>query len=136
MAKATARGKRKSRHIIRKIIVTLLVLALLGAGGLYAYDKLKQEYTVTYDGYTATVGTISNSLSFSGTLQFIDSKTYTASSSTTVREIYVQAGDAVKKGQNLLRLTNGKTFTADFDGKVNTVREFPAGVGRKRQETL
>ena len=118
---ATGGKKRKPRHIFRKIILTLLVLGVLGLGGLYAHDKLKQEYTVTYDGYTATVGTISNSLSFSGSLQLIDSKTYTASSSTSVREIFVKEGDRVKKGQNLLRLTNGKTYTADFDGKVNVI---------------
>ena len=136
MAKAAGKGKKKSRHIFRKIILTLIILVILGLGGLYAYDQLKQEYTVTYDGYTATVGTISNSLSFSGTLQLIDSKTYTASSATSVREVFVQAGDTVKKGQNLLRLTNGKTFTADFDGKVNTVSVAAGDEVTKEQELM
>lgn len=134
MAKAS--GRKKSRHIFRKIILALITLVILGLGGLYAYDKLKQEYTVTYDAYTATVGTISNSLSFSGTLQLIDSKTYTAASSTTVRSVYVRAGDNVKKGQNLLRLANGKTFTADFDGRVNTVSVAPGDEVTKEQELL
>ena len=136
MAKAAGKGKKKSRHIFRKIILTLIILVILGLGGLYAYDQLKQEYTVTYDGYTATVGTISNSLSFSGTLQLIDSKTYTASSATSVREVFVQAGDTVKKGQNLLRLTNGKTFTADFDGKVNTISVAAGDEVTKEQELM
>ena len=136
MAKAAGKGKKKSRHIFRKIILTLIILVILGLGGLYAYDQLKQEYTVTYDGYTATVGTISNSLSFSGTLQLIDSKTYTASSATSVREVFVQAGDTVKKGQNLLRLTNGKIFTADFDGKVNTVSVAAGDEVTKEQELM
>ncbi|MBR1585872.1 MAG: HlyD family efflux transporter periplasmic adaptor subunit [Clostridia bacterium] len=120
MAKSRSKSK-KPRHILRKIILTLVLIVALGLGGLYAYDKLQQEYTVTYDTYTATVGTISNSLSFSGTLQLIDSKTYTVSSSTGVRALYVTEGQAVKKGDRLLTLTNGKTFTADFDGRVNVI---------------
>ena len=118
---AKAAGKKKSRHIIRKIIISLILIAALGLGGLYAYDKLKEEYTVTYDSYNATVGSISNSLSFSGTLQLVNSKTYTAGSSTTVSAIYVKAGDTVKEKQKLVRLANGKTYTADFDGKVNVI---------------
>ncbi len=120
MTKKTGKGK-KPRHLIRKIVLSLLLIAALGLGGLYFYDNLKQEYTVTYDEYNASIGTISNSLSFSGTFQLIDSKTYTASSSTSVRALYVQAGQKVKKGEKLITLANGKTYTADFDGKVNVV---------------
>ena len=48
-------GKRWKR-ILRRIIVTVLILAILGLGGWYAVDKLRAEYTVTYDTYTATIG--------------------------------------------------------------------------------
>ena len=117
----TAGKSKKPKHLIRKIILSLVLIAILGFAGLYFYDSLKQEYTVTYDAYNASIGTISNSLSFSGTFQLIDSKTYTASSSTSVRTLYVQAGQKVKKGDKLITLANGKTYTADFDGKVNVV---------------
>ena len=120
MARKAAKGNKK-RHPIRKIVLTVLILLALALGGLTVYDKLKQEYTVTYDGYTATVGTISNSLSFSGSLQLIDSKTYSASSSSTVRAVYVKEGQTVKEGDRLITLLNGKTYTADFDGRVNVV---------------
>ena len=120
MAKAAGKSK-KSRHLVRKILLTLILILILGLGGLYAYDRLRQEYTVTYDGYTATVGTLSNSLSFSGSLQLIDSKTYTASSASSVRALYVAEGQAVKKGDKLITLANGRSYTADFDGKVNVI---------------
>ena len=120
MAKAADKSK-KSRHLVRKILLTLILILILGLGGLYAYDRLRQEYTVTYDGYTATVGTLSNSLSFSGSLQLIDSKTYTASSASSVRALYVAEGQAVKKGDKLITLANGRSYTADFDGKVNVI---------------
>lgn len=113
-------GKRKKR-ILRRILVTLLILILLGGIGIYTWAKLKDQYTVTYDEYTATTGTISNSLSFSGSLALRDSATYTASSAGTVRNVYVAAGDSVKKGDKLVRLSNGSTSTADFDGRVNLV---------------
>ena len=117
---AKSKPKRK-RHILRKILITLLVLALLAAGVLYAYVSLREKYTVTYTGYTATTGSISNALSFSGSLQLIDNKTYTASSDTTVRAVYVAVGDEVREGDRLMRLANGETLKADFDGRVNTL---------------
>ena len=113
-------GKRWKR-VLRRIIVTVLILAILGLGGWYAVDKLRAEYTVTYDTYTATIGSISNALSFSGSMALVNSKTYSASADTTVRTIYVSEGDTVTKGAKLMRLSSGETLTADFDGKVNQV---------------
>ena len=99
--------KRRRRRIVRKIITLAIVLALLAGAGWYGYGMLKQEYTVTYDGYTATIGSISNALNFSGSLQLIDSASYAASSNTSVRKVYVEAGQDVTEGDNLIRLGNG-----------------------------
>ena len=117
----TKKNGKKKKRILRKILVILIVLILLGGAGVYVWAKLKDKYTVTYDEYTATTGTISNSLSFSGSLALKDSATYTAGSSATVRNVYVANGDPVKKGDKLVRLSTGTTYTADFDGKVNIV---------------
>lgn len=113
--KQTKRWKRR----LKKFIIFLIVLIILAAAGLYAYDAMKKEYTVTYTPYTATIGTISNSLSFSGSLQLINNKTYQAASASTVKTVYVSEGDSVKKGDKLVRLANGESITADFDGRVN-----------------
>ena len=113
------RKAKRRKKILRRIILLVFLLALLGALGYVGYNRLKAEYTVTYQEYTATTGTISNSLSFSGTLQAVNNKTYTASGSSTVRNIYVSVGDDVKAGDKLLRLASGQTLTADFDGRVN-----------------
>jgi len=120
-AQVKEKKRKRRRKIIRRIITLILVLALFAAGGLYLYSGLKAEYTVNYKSYTAQTGTISNSLSFSGTLAAIDNKTYTASSSTTVRNVYVKEGDDVKEGDRLIKLANGQTLTAGFDGRVNQV---------------
>ena len=113
-------GKKKKR-ILRRILWTLALLVILAGAGIYTWAKLKDQYTVTYDEYTATTGTISNSLSFSGNLALRNSQTCTAAGNATVRNVYVKEGDSVKKGDRLVRLSTGTTFTADFDGKVNQV---------------
>ena len=115
------RKNRRRRRIVRKIVTLIVVLALLAGVGWYGYGMLKQEYSVTYDGYTATIGSISNSLSFSGSLQLIDSASYTSGASTTVRKVYVEAGQDVSEGDNLIRLSNGDSFKAEFDGRVNSL---------------
>ena len=114
--KAKTRGR-----ILRRIIVTILVLALLAGGAWIACRALKQEYSVTYQGYTATTGSISNALSFSGNLSLVSSESYSASSASTVRTVYVSAGDEVNEGDKLVRLANGQTVEAGLDGRVNAV---------------
>ncbi len=114
------RPKRK-RHLLRKLLVYVLALAVIAGAGYYAWSSLKSEYTVSYTGYTASIGSISNALSFSGSLNLIDSQTFSADSAAKVRAVYVSAGDDVKEGDKLMRLSNGDTITAEFDGRVNTI---------------
>lgn len=121
MSETTKKTGKKKKRLLRRILGIFAALVILGAAGLITWAKLRDKYTVTYDTYTATRGTISNSMSFSGSLALRDSATYTASSNATVRNVYVQNGDSVKKGERLVRLSNGSICTADFDGKVNMV---------------
>lgn len=109
----------KVKRWLKRIVAFFLILLLLLTAGYVLYSKLKAEYTITYDSYTASVGTISNSLSFSGSLQLIDNATYTASSASNVRNVYVSAGQNVKEGDKLLRLSSGQTVEAEFDGRIN-----------------
>lgn len=118
-------GKKKSpgkkKKIVRRIIILPLILLLAAGAVFFAWSKLKSEYRITYDPYTASTGTISNSLSFSGSMQLIDNMSYSPTSAATVRNVFVATGDTVKKGDKLIRLSNGDSFTADFNGKVNLV---------------
>ena len=113
--------KGRKRRIIKRIIWLIVILAILGGIGYVVYNKLRADYKVTYDPYTATTGSISNSLSFTGSMQLINSATYTASAETKVREIYVSVGDKVKQGAKLLRLSDGISIEAEFDGTVSAI---------------
>lgn len=105
--------------MVKRLFAALLLLVVLAAAGLYAYTKLQAEYTVTYQSFQAATGSISNALSFSGSLQLINEATYTAQSDSTVRSVYAQTGDAVVKGQKLLRMSDGQTVEAQFSGRIN-----------------
>ena len=113
--------KGRKRRILKKIIWTIIILAILGVIGWSVYSKLRADYKVTYDPYTATTGSISNSLSFSGSMQLIDSQTYTAPADAKIREIYVTAGQKVTDGTKLMRLSTGDTIEAEFDGTVSAI---------------
>ena len=111
------RGKK--RKTIRRIILALILVVILGGAAWLGIMSLRQEYTVTYDEYNATTGTISNALSFSGSLQARSNTTYTASSPATVRAVYVTREQDIKAGDALLRLSSGQTVEAEFEGRIN-----------------
>ena len=108
-AAGTKKKKRSRKKTVRRIIWTVVLLALLGTGAWLGYSKLRADYQVTYDAYTATTGSISNSLNFSGSMQLINSKAYTASGDQKVKEVYVSVGQKVAKGGKLIRLSGGET---------------------------
>lgn len=114
---------KKKKKIIKRLIIWFIVLLVLGIAGLMAWfvwiPQLKAEITVTYDTYTATIGTISNSLSFSGSVSVINSGYATASKAGTVRTLYVADGDNVKEGDKLARMSTGEIVRAPFDGTIN-----------------
>ena len=112
--------KRKRRWIKR--IAWLVILALLGCGVYFiGLPMLRASVTTTYDTYTATTGSISNDLSFSGSFALKNQETLTAPSAATVRSVYVQAGDRVVSGDRIARLSTGDTVKASIDGTVNTM---------------
>lgn len=114
--------RKKRRRRIKKLVIWLIVL-LIGflAVRVFVIPKLKAAATLTYDSYTATVGSISNSMSFTGSISVINSETLAADSAGTVRKIYVQEDEAVSQGDRLIRLSNGEIIKADFDGEVNDI---------------
>ena len=85
--KAEPKQTRRKKKRLRKFVAVLLILLVLSALAYAAARKLTDDYTVNYQAYSVTTGTISNSLSFNGTLQVVDNQTYTATSDGTIRTL-------------------------------------------------
>lgn len=116
-------NKKKKRKKLIKRLIGWLVFLLIAAGAvrLFLWPKLTAGATITYDKYTAQTGTISNSLSFSGSVNVKNYETHTAESSCVVRQIFVKEEQKVKKDDKLMRLSDGTTVKASFDGQVNAI---------------
>ena len=116
------RRKSKGRKLVKKLLIWLILLALAGgAFYLFALPKLNAGATTTYSAYEATIGNISNNKSFSGNVSVKNSETLSPESDAIVRQIYVKEEENVKEGQKLMRLSNGETLKAGFDGRVNEI---------------
>lgn len=124
MAQEVSQKKTKKKRFrrLKKFIAWVCVLAIAAvAVRLFVLPSLEAGATTTYESYTATRGDISNSLSFSGSISVKNSETLSSSSNATVRQIYVSEEEAVTEGQKLMRLSNGETIKASFDGQVNEI---------------
>ena len=114
--------RKRMRKRIRKLIIWLILIALaVGAVYLFVLPKLNAAATITYDSYTTTRGSISNSMSFSGSIDVVNDETLSAGAAGTVRKIYVEEGESVTAEQRLMRLSTGEIIRASFDGEVNDI---------------
>lgn len=113
--------KRKKGRGRRIVLLILLLLILAAVIWFVVLPKFNQAVTDTYDTYTTRIGSISNSLSFSGSMSVKNSETLTADKAGTVRKIYVSEAESVKKDQRLIRLSTGEIIKASFDGQVNEI---------------
>ena len=117
---SVAGKKRKRGRILKKVLAWVLVLAAaVLVIRFVVWPQLDKAATTTYNSYTARIGTISNALSFSGSVQVQNNETITSSGVATVRQVYVSEGDRVTRDQRLMRLSDGTTVKASFDGEVN-----------------
>ena len=120
-AEEKKKKKGRKRKTVKRLIWTTILLLVVGVILWSTYSKLQAEYRITYDPYTASTGSISNSLSFTGSMQLINSANYTASEDSKVREVYVSVGDKVRDGDKLMKLSGGETIEAEFDGTVSSI---------------
>lgn len=109
---AAQKKRRKTQRILKACLGALLAVVLLLAGvAVYRYLKLQNEgdsasvSTLTYTAQRVTTGSVTTSLSASGTLSAKETQTLYAGVSGTVEEVNVQTGDTVSQGDVLFTLT-------------------------------
>lgn len=111
---------------MQRVLKWLLTLVIIGVVALlvwmYLVPMITANAVTVYESYTAQTGDISTTKSFSATLSVKKQETFSTSEECSVRELYVQSGDEVKKGDPLILLSTGEVFSASFDGVVNEIR--------------
>lgn len=108
---AAQKKRRKTRRIIKACLGILLAVLLL-LGGLAAYRVLKiknkgenaQVSTVSYTAQRVTRGSVTTTLSSSGTLTPKATETLYAGVDGLAENVFVQAGDRVQVGDILMTL--------------------------------
>ena len=114
--------KRNVRKALKGLLTLLIVGVVALVGWIYLVPMITADAVTVYASYTTETGDILTNKSFSASLSVKKSETFSTSEECTVRAMYVQAGDEVKKGDQLLLLSTGDLFTASFDGVVNETR--------------
>lgn len=113
----------KKRRILRRVL-TLAVIAVAGAlVWNYLAPMMSDQQTPRYTAFTVTRGDIATEKSFSATISVRNSQTIAnTTGAASIRELYVSAGQEVKKGDKLMQLDNGTVLEAGLDGVVNELR--------------
>ncbi len=118
----SAKPKRKTKWIVIGLLAAVLVCGVLlrpDAGAMYAETQV-------------TTGDIRTTYSFTGSLAASRSQTVYASAAGKVKDLYVEANQAVEEGDRLLRMSTGEVVKAEMDGEIvslNVKEGDPAAAG-------
>lgn len=105
--------KKKRKKL--KWIVLLLLAALAAVGVVYLNRQTK---SAAYTEVQATEGELTTYYNFDGLVRAPSMQTLTAGEAGTVRTVYVEQNQQVRKGDRIYRLDGGETVKADLSGEV------------------
>ncbi len=140
-AAAAPPKKRKRRPNVRRtrnILLALVLLALLGAGGFFLHRFLTQEEPQTNEisAQPVSYGIIQSRASGWGSTKVKDSASVVMTASGTVVDVYVSVGDTVTAGQPLYEI-----FSQEVQDRIDAaqdavtaqqevIRERESGIGK------
>ncbi len=108
----------KKKKIVATTTSLVVVTSLIGSGIYMAKSRGKEMVKMTVQEVSASVGTILNSIVGTGTLAIDDSIEITIPSGVTVKEVKVESGDVVSKGDALATVDKASVLEA-----MNSVQE-------------
>ncbi|MCC8099434.1 MAG: HlyD family efflux transporter periplasmic adaptor subunit [Clostridiales bacterium] len=114
-SKQKGKANRRARRIRTVIIVVVLVAAILTGLVLYAQRMVAENFSSASDSIESaevTVGSISTTVSGSGTLASEGVEDVTFPSSVTLDTIYVEEGDTVSEGDLLASVDSASVLSA------------------------
>lgn len=117
-------ARKKKR--VRWIVIGLIVLALV------VYMLLRPGTERAYSQTQVTMGDISTTYSFTGSIVAPRTQMIAATTAGKVRDVYVEANQQVEEGDRLMKLSTGETIRAEIDGEVvslNAEKDDPVTAG-------
>ena len=126
--------KAKKRRVIRTVIIVVLLVALaLTAGVIYLRRRIAKSLVSDDDVSSAQAerGSISTTVSGSGTLANVDEEEITIPTGVVIDEIVVKANEKVKAGDTIAKLDKSSILSAmeamqsslsDLDSDINDAR--------------
>ena len=117
---ALNRGKKKKRNRrIRRIVIILAVVALLLVYGVNTLQKRVRETVATQTdaikSTVAAIGTISTTVSGSGTIRDVDTEEISVPAGMKITEVLVESGDKIRSGDVLATVENADVLNALAD---------------------
>lgn len=120
-------AKKKKRKILRKRLITLAVVLLICGGIGFGMYKLfhEEEPEKTIWSEPVMRGSITSTVTGSGTTKALNSKTLTLGSGGTVREVFVTSGQHVEEGEPLYNVdsTEAEKAVRDAQKSIEDAKE-------------
>ena len=118
--RAIEKKKKKKRKRVRRIVIIVIIIAALAITGAVIYGKrrVREEFASNDNemtAYTVQTGSISTSVSGSGTLSNVDAETLTLPAGVEVEELMVSAYDTVNEGDVIATVNLDTVMTAMAD---------------------
>ncbi|MEE3419645.1 MAG: HlyD family efflux transporter periplasmic adaptor subunit [Lachnospiraceae bacterium] len=139
--KETRQKMKKMRgpkgHLSKKIVAVIVAAAVAGGGfGTYHFVSAKTSAEKSSEASTirtaeVTTGTITQTVTGSGTLAQADAQDVTVPTGVTIAEVLVSSGDTVTKGQTLATIdeTSIKTAISEIQTRIESVDKELAAIG-------
>ena len=108
-----AKGQRKFVKWAILAVILLLIVAFF-----LLRSRSGSAPTMGMSSTTVMQGSLTTTSSFEGSVHASRNQTLTAAGDATVRDVFVQEGDAVQDNARLLRLSDGTTAISDISGEV------------------
>lgn len=107
----------------KKKIISLGLAIMVTVGALVGCSKNSEEESTetSVKEVEVSVGTIKEEISLSGSIVANKTTTVNATSKSTVEEIYVQSGEEVLEGEDIVLLEDGTVVEAPYDGKITKI---------------
>ncbi len=115
-----ARRKKKNKMIVTLVIVVAVVLVVVTAGIIWLRERVAKQVSSTsseVESAEVTTGSISTTVSGSGTLADEDVESIEVPSSLEIVDYYVEEGDTVSEGDLIATVTNASLLSAMSDAQ-------------------